>query len=79
MTLTGHLRHGKRLLDICRALQNSQLRVKHDNLKVIGIGRQMPIPLNNGATRAALPDLSYVSGLLNLKIQDDRFHAHTVA
>ena len=57
MTLTRHLRHGKRLLHICRALQNSQLHVKHDNLKAIGIGIQMPIPLNNGATRAVLPIL----------------------
>ena len=37
MTLRGHLHLGKRLLNICRTSQNSQLRVKRDNLKVNGI------------------------------------------
>ena len=53
--------------------------MKHDNLKVIGIAGQMLIPMNNGARRVALPDSSFVSGLPNLKIRDDRLHAYTVA
>ena len=53
--------------------------MKHDNLKITGIARQMSIPLNNGARRVALTDSSFVSGLLNLKIWDDRLHAYTVA
>ncbi len=53
--------------------------MKHDNLKVNGIARQMLIPLNNGARRAALPDSSFASGLPTLKIWDDSLHAHTVA
>ena len=53
--------------------------MKHDNLKVVVIARHMRIPFNSGAKRAILPDPSFVSGLPNLKIQDDRLHAHTVA
>ena len=53
--------------------------MKHDNLKVIGIARQVLIPMNNGARRAALPDSPFVSVLPKLKIWDDRLHAHTVA
>ncbi len=43
--------------------------MKRDNLNCVGIAREMPIPLNNGARQAAIPDLSYVSGLRNMKIQ----------
>ena len=53
--------------------------MKHDNLEVIGIARQMPTLLNDGAWRATLPDASFVLGLPNLKIRDDRLYAHTVA
>ena len=53
--------------------------MKHDNLKAVGIGIQKPIPLNDGARRAVLRDSSFVSGWPKLKIQDDRFHAHTFA
>ena len=53
--------------------------MKHDNLKAVGIGIQMPIPFNDFATRVVLPNSSFVSGWSKLKIQDDRFHAHTFA
>ena len=53
--------------------------MKHDNLKIIGTVRQMRIPLNNGARRAVLEGSSLVSGSSNLKIWDNRLHAHTVA
>ena len=53
--------------------------MKHDNLKIIGIAIQMSIPLNNGERRVALPNSFFVYVLPNLKIQDDKLHAHTVA
>ena len=53
--------------------------MKHDNLNGIGMARQMPIPLTIGVRGAAIPDSYFVSGLPNLKKQDDRVHAHTDA
>ena len=53
--------------------------MKNDNLKVIVVAKQMPISLSDGARRTTLSDSSFVSGLPNLKIWDDKLHAHTVA
>ena len=79
MTRIRHLRHGKMLLNICSTSQNSQLRVKQDNLRVMVVGRQVPITLNIGLRRTALSDTYSVSCLPTLKIWDNRPHAHTVA